>query len=93
MTISESEATTLAPRLPDGPLVSAQEARQMWEEYHKLESSALGDDDYLWFVWVATGSEGDDKQQKSLALGKLCLGQGKEITDFDEHQQGATNAN
>ena len=57
----ETEADPLTPRLPDAPLVSAEEAKRLWEEYQELESAVLGDDDYLWFVefveWV------DDKKR------------------------------
>lgn len=45
----ETEAP-ISPRLPDAPLVNAEEARRLWEEYQKLESAVLGNDDYLWFV-------------------------------------------
>ena len=49
---------TLAPRLPDAPLVNAEEAKRLWKEYQELESAVLGDDDYLWFVEFVEFADG-----------------------------------
>ena len=39
----------LAVRELDGPLVSADQAKALWEEYQELEAAILTDDDYMWF--------------------------------------------
>lgn len=48
----------------DRPLVSAAEAKNMWQEYVELEEAILTDDDYMWFCEFQEVSQGRPRMKK-----------------------------
>ena len=42
--------TALVPRMPDMPLMSADEAKKAWESYQELRDTLLQEEDYMWFL-------------------------------------------
>ncbi len=63
--------TSLATRELDGPLVTAEQAKNLWKEYQALEEAILTEDDYMWFCEF---QEWDNGHPPRLRIRKYTFG-------------------
>lgn len=59
------EDTRMAQRTPEVPLATAEEARELWEEYRRLEAAVLVEEDYLWFAEWMEWEEGKRRVKRA----------------------------
>ena len=59
------EDTRMGQRTPEAPLATAEEARELWEEYRRLEAAVLVEEDYLWFAEWMEWEEGKRRVKRA----------------------------
>ncbi len=78
----------LAPQVahrPEVPLVTAEEAVEMWANYQALENTILASDDYLWFVEYEWRGQGDKS-----GVAKKAFARKDSAESFALQHRGAT---